>query len=154
MAIDFKKWNEDFGGAEALKSLEDAKNNEYTEVPDGAYMCKLEKMELGESRTGKPMVKAMFRISEGKNKKQCLFYNGVMAANDPAKSGFCIHNVLEFLRSLNIFDDSEVDFDGDFEDFNELLLDMAEEAQLYTFEIDKSKDGEYTRLDVIDSFES
>ena len=33
--IDFKKWNEEFGGKAALEALENVKNNERTEVPDG-----------------------------------------------------------------------------------------------------------------------
>lgn len=153
MGIDLKQWTRDFGGAEAVKSIEEAKKNVYQEVPDGAYTCKLEKLELAESSTNKPMVKAMFRIVEGKYKKQCLFYNGVMAANDPSKSGFVIHNVLQFLRSLNVLDEADVDFNGDFEDFNDLLLDIAEESEELKFEIDKFKDGDYSRINCIDTYE-
>ena len=122
MAIDFEKWNKEFGGEEAKKALEDAKKNEYTELADGTYTCKLEKLELGESKKGQPMVKGQFRVTEGKHKKQCIFYNQVFTR------GFPQHKALEFLRSLQIFDDSEVDFDGDFAVFNDLLLDMAETA--------------------------
>ena len=153
MVIDFDKWNKEFGGPEAVKAVEEAKENVYKEVPEGRYICSLEKLELGDSKTSKPMVKAQFRILEGGYKKQCLFYNGVMAANDPKNNGFCIHNVLTFLRSLQIFDDSEIDFDGNFRDFNNLLLDLAEEAEELKFEIETAKDGEYTRLTVKDVFE-
>ena len=144
MPIDFNKWNEEFGGDEAVKALDEAKSNEYTEVPDGEYHCKLEKLELGESKNGKPMVKGQFRIMEGEHKKQCLFWNQVVTR------GFPMHKALEFLRSLKIFDDSEVDFSGDFNDFNDLLLDMAEEAEASSLRwwINKSRDGEYTRLTV------
>lgn len=149
MAIDFSKWNEEFGGAEALEALKNASSNEYTELPDGKYICTLEKLELGESKKNQPMVKAQFRIKEGAHKKQCLFYNQVFTR------GFPQHKALEFLRSLLIFDPEEVDFDGNFATFNDLLLDMAEEAEGngLRFEIEKSKDGEYTRLTVLDTFE-
>lgn len=147
MAIDFSKWNEQFGGEDAVKDLHDAAENEFTELPDGEYACKLEKLELGESSSGKPMIKGMFRIVEGEHKKQCLFYNQVFCRSANG-SMFAVHKALEFLRNLAIFDDSEVDFNGDYEDFNDLLLDMAEEAEGMTFWIEKSKDGEYTRLDV------
>ena len=146
MAIDFNKWNEQFGGEEAVKELAEAKSNEYTEVPDGRYICKLEKLELGESKTGKPMIKGMFRITEGEHKKQCLFINQVFTR------GFPQHKGLEFLRSLNVFEESEIDFDGDFEDFNDLLLDIAEEAEGMTFDVEKAHDGEYTRLTVNDAY--
>ncbi len=150
MAMDFDKWNEEFGGAEALKALEEAKKNnkEYEEVPDGSYICKLEKLELGESKKGQPMIKGMFRILEGKHKKQCLFVNQVFTR------GFPMHKGLEFLRSLQVFDASEIDFDGDFKDFNDLLLDIAEESEGMKFEVKKSMDGDYTRLDVTDVIDS
>ena len=146
MAIDFNKWNEQFGGQEAIKELEEAKSNEFTEVPDGTYICKLENLELAESKSGKPMIKGMFRITEGQHKKQCLFINQVFTR------GFPQHKGLEFLRSLNVFDESEIDFDGDFADFNDLLLDIAENAQDMTFEVAKSKDGDYPRLTVKDAY--
>ena len=146
MAIDFNKWNEQFGGQEALEALEEAKKNEFTEVPDGTYICKLEQLELGESKKGQPMIKGMFRITEGEHKKQCLFVNQVFTR------GFPQHKGLEFLRSLNVFDESEIDFDGDFADFNDLLLDITETAQGMTFEVAKLKDGDYTRLTVKDSY--
>lgn len=144
MAVDFKKWNEEFGGEEAVKALEEAKNNEFTELPDGMYICKLEKLELGESKKGQPMIKGMFRISEGEHKGQCIFYNQVFTR------GFPQHKALEFLRNLNVFDEEEIDFNGDFVDFNELLLDIAEEAEASNmqFAVEKSRDGEYTRLTV------
>ncbi len=149
MSIDFNKWNKEFGGAEAVDELKKAKekDQEYAEVPDGTYTCGLDKLELGETKDGRPMVKAQFRIKEGKHKKQCLFYNQVFTR------GFPQHKALEFLRSMNIFDSSEVDFDGDFAKFNDLLLDMAEEAADIDFEVTKEKDGEYTRLSITDVFD-
>lgn len=150
MAVDFKKWNEEFGGEEAVKELKEAaENSGFTELPDGTYVCKLEKLELGETQAGKPMVKGMFRIIEGERKKSCLFYNQVFTR------GFPQHKALEFLRSLNVFDEEEIDFSGDFVAFNDLLLDIAEEAESadLKFEIEKSHDGEYTRLTVNETFE-
>lgn len=153
--IDYEAWNKEFGGEKAIQAVKEAKENQFTEIPDGEYICKLDKLELGESSTHKPMVKAQFRITEGKHKKQCIFYNGVMAANDPSKSGFCIHNVLTFLRSMNIFDDSEIDFDGNFRDFNDLLLDIAEESEGLKFEVKKFVDkNDYTRIKILDTFEN
>ena len=148
MAIDFSKWNEQFGGKEAVEDLKNASANEFREVPDDTYLCKLEKLELAESKAGKPMVKAQFRIKEGAYKKQCLFVNQVFTR------GFPQYKALEFLRSLQILDDVEVTFDGDFEHFNDLLLDMAEAAESdgMEFSIKKTMDGEYTRLSVMEVF--
>ena len=146
MAIDFAKWNQDFGGQEAVEELkkQQEQQKEFAEVPDGRYTCRLEKLELGESKTGKPMIKGMFRIIRGEHKKQCLFVNQVFTM------GFPQHKGLEFLRSLQVFDDSEIDFDGDFEHFNDLLLDIAEEAESdgMEFTVKKEQDGEYSRITV------
>ena len=146
MAIDFAKWNQDFGGQEAVEELkkQQEQQKEFAEVPDGRYTCRLEKLELGESKTGTPMIKGMFRIIRGEHKKQCLFVNQVFTM------GFPQHKGLEFLRSLQVFDDSEIDFDGDFEHFNDLLLDIAEEAESdgMEFTVKKEQDGEYSRITV------
>ena len=57
-------------------------------------------------------------------------------------------DIREFLRSLQVFDDSEIDFNGDFEDFNDLLLDIAEEAEGMEFDVRKEADGEYSRITI------
>lgn len=155
MAIDFEKWNKEFGGEQAVKDIEKAKENDFTELDEGTYVCKLEKLELGESKAHKPMVKAMFRIVEGEHKKQCIFYNGVMVANNPEYNGLMKHRVLEFLRSLNVLDDADIDFDGNYEHFNDLLLDIAEAAEEdhLKFEVFTEKDGDYNKITVTDTFE-
>lgn len=157
MAIDFEKWNADFGGEQAVKDLQKAEKDagEYAELPEDTYVCKLEKLELGESKKGKPMVKAMFRIAEGKHKKQCIFYNGVMAAEDKQYNGFLQKKVVDFLRSLEVLDDLDVIFDGDFKHFNDLLLDIAEAAEEdgLKFEVLKEKDGDFDKITVTDTFE-
>ena len=75
MAINFDDFNKKFGGEEAVKALSEAQqqNKEFEEVPDGSYICKLEKLELGETKKGQPMIAGMFRILEGEYKKKCLF---------------------------------------------------------------------------------
>ena len=154
MAINFDEWNEQFGGQQAVNDLKNAANNDYEELPEGTYTCKLEKLELGETKEHKPLVKGMFRIIEGKHKKQCLFYNQAFYRN-ASGNAFSMHKALEFLRSLQIFDDSEVDFDGNYAHFNDLLLDMAEEAENagMSFDINKEIDGQYTRLGVVEVYD-
>lgn len=155
MAIDFSKWTEEFGGQQAVEDLKKAAENsgDYPDLPEDTYHCTLEKLELGESRKHQPMIKGMFRIIEGAHKKQCIFYNQVFCRSDSG-SAFSMHKGLEFLRSLQVFDESEIDFDGDYEDFNDLLLDIAEEAERtgMTFDITTEKDGDYTRLEVAEVY--
>ena len=78
MAIDFKKFNQAFPADKMKQELKEAKENGGSNLPDGEYTCKLEKMELGESSKGALMVKAMFRITKGDHKKQCIFKNCVL----------------------------------------------------------------------------
>lgn len=154
--IDYSKWNEQFGGEEAKKALQEAEQNnqEFTELPDGTYICKLEKLELAAAKSGKPMIKGQFRILEGEHKKQCLFYNHVFCRGANG-SGYPIKLGLDFLRSLDIFPKEDIDFSGDYKDFANLLLDMAEEAEAakLKFEIKKSMDGDYSRLEITDVIE-
>ena len=149
--INFQRFNEEFGGQKALDALKEAQQNEYKEVPDGEYVCKLEKLELGETKKdGKPMIKAQFRILQGEFKKSCLFVNQVFT------TGFPQHKGLQFLRSLQVFDESEIDFDGNFKTFNDLLLDIAEfvETDKLTHLVKKSTDGEYARYTVLEVYEN
>ena len=106
MAIDFEKWNQEFGG-------------------------------------------------ETEHKKQCIFYNGVMVANNPEYNGFMMHRVLEFLRSLQVLDDMEVTFDGNYVHFNDLILDIHETAEEdgLKFEVFTEKDGDFNKVTVTDVFE-
>lgn len=147
MAIDFDQWDKEFGGEQAVSETKEAAKNEFRDVPDGTYTCDLEKLELGESKAGKPMIKGMFRIVDGEYNKQCLFVNQVITP------GFPLHKGLEFLRSLDALDESEIDFDGSFRTFNDLLLDIAEEAQGMRYDVQKSQDGDFSRLEVVDAFE-
>lgn len=153
MAVDFNKWNQQYGGNQALEDLKKDSNIEYSELPDGEYICRLEKLELAETQAGKPMIKGMFRITDGQHHNQCIFYNQVFCRSESG-SMFSMYKGLKFLRSLQIFDVSEIDFNGNYADFNDLLLDMAEEAEssFMTFRIRKTKDGDYSRLDVTEVF--
>lgn len=156
MPVNYDDFNKKFGGVEVVNALKEAQqqNKEYEEVPDGTYICKLEKLELGESKKGQPMITGMFRIMEGSHKKQCLFINQLFCRS-ASGSGFPIHKGLEFLRSLKVFEDADIDFNGDYKDFANLLLDIAEEAESagLKFEVEKSKNGEYTSLKVTDVIE-
>lgn len=146
MAINFDEWNKQFGGADAVKDLENAaKNNrEFTEIPDGTYKCKLEKLELAESKSGKPMIKGQFRIQAGEMRKSCIFMNQVFTRGYPQ------YRALQFLKSMNVYDPNDIDFNGDFAEFNDLLLDLAEDASDMVFFVKKTKNGEFQNLEIVD----
>lgn len=116
----FSKWNEQIDGAKMAKEVKEvaANSGDYREVPVGDYEVKVEKMELKESKNGAPMVAIQFRILEGEFKNSCLFMNQVVT------QPFQIHIVNQFMKSLD--SGVDVDFDGNFEHYNNMILDIHE----------------------------
>lgn len=147
MAIDFKKFNEQFPADKMKEELKEAKENSGSNLPDGEYTCKLEKMELGESSKGALMIKAQFRITKGDHKKQCIFKNCVLTGTK--NDGFMLHKANEFLESLD--SGEEVVFE-DWEQYNDLILDIAEAIQEdgLTYVIALDTDGKYQNMEIVD----
>ena len=149
----FDKWNRSIDTAGLQKDIAEAEANgssgDYKEVPVGSYEVKIDKMELKESSKHDPMFFCQFRILQGDFKNSCLFLNQVIT------QGFQIGQVNRFLRSLQVFDDSEVEF-KDYAQYNELILDVMEEIDSngteFLVEYKKSKKDFpiYTIKDVYD----
>lgn len=117
MAIDFSKFDKKFD-LEGLKhDIEDSGNNDFKEVPHGTYEVEINKLELGESKKGDPMIKCWFKVLEGEYKGSLIFMNQVMT------KGFQLHIVDEFLRSLGTT--VEVKFES-FAQYAEMIADVYE----------------------------
>lgn len=116
----FDKWNEQIDGVKLAEEVRGvaANRGDYREVPVGDYDVKVEKMELRESKSGAPMLSIQFRILEGEFKNSCLFMNQVVT------QPFQIHLANEFMKSLD--SGVAVDFDGNFERYNNMILDVHE----------------------------
>lgn len=150
MAIDFKKFNKEFPADEMKKQMKEAAENSNSNLPDGEYTVKLDKMELGESSKHALMIKAQFRITEGEHKKQCIFKNQVLTGTK--NDGFMMVKAKEFLESL----DSGIDVEfEDWEQFNDLILDIAEAVQEddLRFVIVLDTDGKYQNAEIADVME-
>lgn len=147
MAIDFKKFNEKFPADKMKADMKEAKENGNITLPDGEYTAKLEKMELGESKGGALMIKTQFRIIEGDHKKQCIFKNQVLTGTK--NDGFMMIKANEFLESLD--SGISVVFE-DWEQYNDLILDIAEAVQedKLTYLIQLDTDGKYQNSEIID----
>ena len=129
--MDFKKWNAAIDAEKMEKDLEDIKKNgggDYPEIEPGEYVVKVEKMELKSSKKGDPMLSIMFRIQEGEHKKACIFYNQVIL------QAFQIYLANEFLNSLET--DVEAAFHGNYEEYNNIILDIAEACEKLEFLLD------------------
>jgi hypothetical protein len=119
----------------------------FKEVPHGQYEVKVDKMELKESKTGKPMLSIWFKILNGEYENSLIFYNQVLS------TGFGLHNANEFLRSL----DSGIDIEfKNFKQYNDLILDVHEAIDgntEYALDYSEGKNGfsNYKITDVFDA---
>ena len=124
--MDFTKFDSMINEAELSKQLEEAKNNApqtNKEVPAGNYTVKVEKMEVGATKDGRPMFKVQCRILEGEFKKWCVFMNRVLygTKNDATM----ISSVIGWLQKLE--PSMGVEFKN-YSQFADLVLDIFEEV--------------------------
>lgn len=118
--MDFSKFDSMFnleGLKEDIKAAAD-RNTERVEVPDGQYECKVEKMEMKESKTGNPMISIWFRIVAGD------FKNSVLFMNQTIHTGFGLHTAKKTLS------DMDTGLPIDFQSFTQFasLIESVKEA--------------------------
>ena len=139
--MDFSKFDATINQGELNKQLEEAKNNsqgEGLETPAGNYITKIEKMELGATKDGRPMFKVQMRVVEAgdndtdevekylkhfKNKKPCLFMNRVIYGTK--NDANMIQSVIGWLEKLEAGIDLEF---KNYSQFADLILDIFEEV--------------------------
>lgn len=94
------------------------RNTERVEVPDGQYECKVEKIEMKEPKTGKPMLSVWFRIIAGD------FKNSILFMNQTIHTGFGLHTAKKMLS------DMDTGMPVDFQSFAQFagLIDSVKEA--------------------------
>ena len=139
---DWGKFDKAIDMDDIKKDIKDAESNsgtDYPEIPDDTYEVSVAQMELKTSSKGDPMLSIRYKIEEGEFKGSLIFYNGVM---QPASQwcGLQIHNNDEMLRSLKVFEDDEIEFNG-FDDYADLIMDIAEEVSdndEYHYELQQS----------------
>ena len=132
--MDFSKFD---SMVDTTKLAEDAaeisKNGgTYKEISEGMYHGKFEKLELGTTKDGRPMVKAMFRILEGDFKKSCLFMNRVIYGTK--NDANMISSAVGWLMSLEPSEDIVVEFTS-YSQFNNLIMDIAEDISELEYDI-------------------
>ncbi len=124
--MDFSRFDATINEAELAKQLEDAKNNPKQtdkEVPAGNYTVKVEKMEIGATKDGRPMFKVQCRILDGEFKKWCLFMNRVIYGTK--NDANMINSVIGWLQKLE--PSQTVEFKN-YSQFADLVLDIFEEV--------------------------
>ena len=127
--MDFSKFDDQFDAEQMKKDIEEAIENgsgSFREVEKGTYVVKLETLELGTTKDGRPMLKGMFRIVEGEFKNSCLFYNRVLFGTK--NDANMIASALGFLETLEPSEDvGPITFEN-YPQFANLVLDIAEDV--------------------------
>lgn len=125
-------------GCERLKNNSNNNGNrEYKEVSFGKHEVKVTKLELGESSTGKPMVKGWFKVIGQTDPDN----GGIIFMNQLLDNSQKIHFFKEFLRSLD--SGLEVDFIS-YRQFGELINDIKnsiENRKEYVLDYGKNAKG-------------
>jgi hypothetical protein len=151
--VDMKKIEE--------QKKEAAENGNFETVPAGKYIAKIEKMELGlTKKDSRPMFKVQMRLVEGcgdaeekflskyKKKKPCVFMNRVIFGTK--NDGSMISSVETWMNKLGL--SKTVVFTG-YSDFEQEILDAAEECESLEFEIEYD-DSQFNSIVVTDVFDA
>lgn len=149
--IDFAALDNKVNFGELNASIKDAIENggtgNYEELPKGEYIVRIENMEIGETKDGRPMLKVMARVQEAvteddgaetpnkealaffKNykgkKKPCIFMNRVLYGTK--NDGNMIASAVGWLNSLEP-QDTTATFES-YSQFNDCVLDIFEEIE-------------------------
>lgn len=134
---DFSKFDKQIDLKQIRKDAEEIKKNggtgDYPELEEGIYRVKCENLEIGTTKDGRPMLKSMFRILEGENKKQCIFFNRVLFGTK--NDANMIASAEGWLESLEPSEDvGPVIFRG-YTDFAQLVDDIAEDISELEYEV-------------------
>lgn len=140
---DFSKFDKQIDLAQLRKEAEEIKKNggtgEYPEIEGGIYRGKFEKLEVGTTKDGRPMLRAMFRITEGQHKKQCLFMNRVLYGTK--NDANMIASAEGWLESLEPSEDvGDVIFKG-YSEFADLVMDIAEDISELEYDVNYDPDA-------------
>lgn len=140
---DFSKFDKQIDLAQLRKEAEEIKKNggtgEYPEIEEGIYRGKFEKLEVGTTKDGRPMLRVMFRITEGQHKKQCLFMNRVLYGTK--NDANMIASAEGWLESLEPSEDvGDVIFKG-YSEFADLVMDIAEDISELEYDVNYDPDA-------------
>ena len=139
---DFSKFDKQVDLKQLQKDAAEIKINggtgDYPELPAGTYRVKVEKLEVGATNDGRPMLKAMFRIIEGQHKKQCIFFNRVLYGTK--NDANMIASAEGWLETLEPSEDiGDVVFTG-YSAFADLVMDIAEDISELEYEVEYDPD--------------
>lgn len=139
--IDLSKYDKMIDEKALSEQLKNAESNSFDPLPEGEYEAKLEKLEVTESKAGKLMLSAQYRVLRGAQKNKCLFQNIILFGTK--NDGFMIHNAKKLIEDLG--------FDIEFENYSQFASEVDEIAdsaigEEYTILL--TYQGEYPRYNI------
>lgn len=139
----FSKFNEQVDLKKLRQESEEIKKNggtgDYPDIEAGTYHGKFEKLEVKETKDGRPMLSAMFRITEGNHKKGCLFMNRVLYGTK--NDANMIASAEGWLDSLEPSEDIGAVIFEDYDQFADLVLDIAEDIAGLEYDVEYDPDA-------------
>ena len=131
MAIDFSAFDNKVDLAALQKEVEEAKDTDFADVPDGKYIVSIEKMEIKLTKNNdKLMFAVQCKIKEGDQENRMIFFNRVISGNSSAKwtDGQAIKSVCTWVNKLLAEDEEPISFIN-YQDFADQILDVFQSIQ-------------------------
>lgn len=131
MAIDYSKFAANVDLDALQKDVENAKDTEFEDVPDGKYIVGIEAMEIKETKAGdKLMFAVTAKIKEGEFKNRLLFFNRVILGNSSPKwtDAQAIKSVITWVNKMIADGEAPVEF-VNYPDFEEQILDVFQSVK-------------------------
>ena len=151
--MDFSKFDQQVNldqlKADAAEIEKNGGTGDYSEIEEGIYHGKVEKLEVGATKDGRPMLKAQFRITEDPYKNQCLFMNRVLYGTK--NDANMIASAIGWLKTLEPFEDIIVAFDS-YSQFADLVLDIAEDIAELEYDVEYDPNA-FNSISIQDVFE-
>lgn len=133
----WSKFNEQVDLQSLKAEKEEIKKNggtgDYPEIEEGTYRGKFEKLEIRATKDGRPMLSAMFRITDGSHKKACLFMNRVLFGTK--NDANMIASAEGWLETLEPSEDIGPVIFENYDQFEELVLDIAEDIAELEYDV-------------------
>lgn len=136
--IDLSKYDKMIDEKALSEQMKNAEANSFDPLPEGEYDVKLEKLEVTESKAGKLMLSAQYRITAGAQKNKCMFQNIILFGTK--NDGFMIHNAKKLIEDLGF----DIEFEN-YTQFAEEVDEIADSAIGEEYTIMLTYNGEYPR---------
>lgn len=152
--MDFSKFDKQVDLDQLKKDAEEIKKNggtgDFPEIEEGIYHGKMEKLEVGQTKDGRPMLKVQFRITEGNHKKACLFMNRVLFGTK--NDANMIASALGWLETLEPSEEVGPVIFTSYSQFNDLVLDIAEDIEELEYDVDYDPDA-FNNISIVEVFD-